>query len=53
MDKKPFKPGFWSLHAYVYRDKVEAENVLAETLLLALEKGRSPITGANWVAKMG
>ena len=37
MDKKPFKPGFWSLHAYVYRDKVEAENVLAETLLLALE----------------
>jgi len=37
MDEKLFKPGFWSLHAYVYRDKVGVENVLAETLLLALE----------------
>lgn len=34
---KPEKRGFWSLHAYAYHDKVEAEKHVAESLVLALE----------------
>ena len=37
MGGKPEKRGFWSLHAYAYHDKVEAEKHVAESLVLALE----------------
>lgn len=37
IDDKPFVKGAWSLHASIYRDKVEADSVVAEALIAALE----------------
>ena len=37
LEGKPVKRGFWSLHAYTFHDKVEAEKHVAESLILALE----------------